>query len=104
MASLSLHRDIGGEEGIALAEGAHGDVLRGPFADAREVAQAGHGFREIASRIEQMGIGTGGRCEADQRRGTSAGHADIGQGIGGELFRPRESMGESRQVRTPGNF
>src|SRR4051794_4922913 len=35
----AVKADVGGEEGVALAEGAHGDVLGGPFTDAGELAE-----------------------------------------------------------------
>ncbi len=47
----ALDGDVG-EECVAFAEGAHGDVLGCPFADAGEFAKAGDGFGEIAAGVE----------------------------------------------------
>jgi hypothetical protein len=66
-----LDRNIGGEEGVALTECAHGDVLCGPFADAREAAQARNGLSEITTWIEQMRVGTYRSCNT--RNGSRAG-------------------------------
>jgi hypothetical protein len=48
---LPLDRDVAGEERVALAEGAHGDVLRGPFADAGERSQLRGRIVEVAARV-----------------------------------------------------
>jgi hypothetical protein len=48
--------DIGGRKGVALAQAAHGDVLRRPFADAGQVSQLDDRILEGASRVEQAGI------------------------------------------------
>ena len=88
----ALQGDVAGQERIALAQRAHGDVLRGPFADPRQGPQARHRLVEIASRIEQAGIGEHGRGQARQGGGARPGHAERGDAVDVEAFGARKGV------------
>ncbi len=52
--------DIRGGECVGLVQRPHGDILRGPFADARQRAQPRDHLIQSASGLEQARVGGGG--------------------------------------------
>ncbi len=52
--------DIGGRKRVRLAQLAQRDILRRPFPDASDRAQAAHGVLKPAGRVEEVRIGQGG--------------------------------------------
>ena len=65
----SHQANVGGWEGVGLTQFAHGDVLRGPFADARQGLQRGDGVLERALGAEDQRIGGDGVGHRLERRG-----------------------------------
>ena len=60
---LSLHADVGGEKRVALAERAHRDVLRRPFADAGQICAS------CATASARSRRGSNRRAVGTRRRG-----------------------------------
>ena len=85
--------DIGGRESVGLAQAAHGDVLRGPFADPRQGAQAHDRCLEIPPRVEQERVDGGRLRKPGDRRGAGARHAEA-RDVG-----PRQPFGAREDVR-----
>lgn len=79
MAVLMRHgaqqSEIGGRESVRLAKLAHGDILRGPFANAADGAQPFDRLIEVPRRLEEMRIGQGRSGHGRQRGSAGARHS-----------------------------
>ena len=81
------HAQIGGQEGIRVAQRPHGDVLRGPGADARQGEQPGPRFVSVGARVEHQVAARQRLRESEQSAAARGGHrqlggVDAGQGRG----------------------
>src|SRR5579872_976015 len=91
----ALYCDVAGEEGVALAQRAHGDILRRPFADAGQTTQLLDGFIEIAAAMEQIGLRDSGCRERRERRCAGPRHAETSQYFKIELVGCWEAVRQS---------
>jgi len=88
--------EIAGGKGVRLAEGAHGNVLCGPFADAGDFAQAVEKCVGVDDSREVDLAGANGAGQIANGFGTGAGDADRGEfGLG-------ENLSGWKQVREAG--
>ncbi len=75
--------EVGGQEGVGVGEGPHGDVRRGPLADAGEREQPGAHLVTVGAGVEHEPVVDGGG-QAAERPPTRLGHADARQIVLGD--------------------
>ena len=86
--------DIRGREGVRLPQLPHRDVLRGPFADARQGPQLRDRFLQAAAGGEDVRVGHHRRRDRQQRRATASRHAHGGRIGAGQRRRIGEDVGQ----------
>ena len=88
----ALESRITGEESVALAETAHGNVLRGPLANSGDLAQPGDGLSQIPAGIEQVRLCPRRRGDAVDAFDPGSGDPQRREACDTESLRPRERM------------
>ena len=94
MLRIAKDADVGGGEGIGMMKAAKRDVLRGPFADTGDGAQAGDALFERAGGFKEIGLCDGCAREGNERGTAAAGMPSLLRSAAASCFGSGKGVGE----------